>query len=109
MQLTIWRKARSEQIGWKAFKATINGFYVLSFVLWRRPSATKQSLAVLACWTVCLSIMSARLQLKLLLLWIWAQFFIVWPIQDRHPRYRRALNPWWWLLWNVGFSKSLWN
>lgn len=72
-----------------------------SFILWRRPKATKQSLLIMACWTVLLSILSARLQLKLLLLWVWFQFFIVWPVQDRYPRYRRALNPWWWLLWNV--------
>lgn len=73
-------------------------------MLWRRPAATKQSLVVMAVWIICLSILSARVQLKLLLLWVWFQFFIVWPIQDRHPRYRRALNPWWWLLWNVSIS-----
>lgn len=64
-------------------------------ILWRRPKATKQSLLLICASAFTLSIMSGYLQLKLFLLWVWFQFFIIWPLQDRWPRYRRALNPWW--------------
>lgn len=69
--------------------------------LWRRPKACKQSLCLIGAWALFLSILPGYLQLKLLLLWAWFQFFVIWPLQDRYPRYRRALNPLWYLLWNV--------
>ena len=72
-----------------------------SLLLWRRPAATKQSLLLIGVWCIWLSILSSRLQLKLLLLWAWFQFFVIWQLQERYPRYRRAMNPVWYLLWNV--------
>lgn len=70
-------------------------------MLWRRPSATNLSLTILSVYALVLSIMPGYLQLKLALLWAWWQFFVIWPLQDAFPQYRRALNPFWYLLWNV--------
>lgn len=48
-----------------------------------------------------LAIIPIYWQIKSLFLYIGVEFFLVWPFIAHHPRYRKALGPWWWVLHGV--------
>ncbi|GAA93677.1 uncharacterized protein L969DRAFT_90199 [Mixia osmundae IAM 14324] len=69
--------------------------------LWRRPTATYRTLSILCCCSLMLAFLPAGMQVKALFGWLGFHFFVLSYLQDAYPKYRRALNPLFWLLWDA--------
>lgn len=72
---------------------------VKSLILWRSPSATKRTISLLTLCAAWVTLADARTVWKSVLLGVGIFAFALVPLQVYYPRYRRALNPIWWVLW----------
>lgn len=72
---------------------------VKSLILWRSPSATKRTISLLTLCGAWVTLADAHTVWKSVLLGIGIVAFALVPLQVYYPRYRRALNPIWWVLW----------
>lgn len=91
------------------FLVDLADFYekVKNTYVFRRPAATRTSLTILTCCSLFLCCIPGWLQYKASTGYLGFQFFVIWPLQDRHPRLRRALNPIWWMFWDVKSDADL--
>jgi len=72
-----------------------------SLILWRRPNASVLTTARFVVLAIAFAIAPADILYQMMTLSFGIWFFTVMPLASHFPRYRRALNPFWWLLWGA--------
>lgn len=71
---------------------------VKNLLLWRNPRASQRSAFLIALATIFVTVCSTHTVIKTLLLLLGITFFGLLPLRSLYPRYRRALDPLWWLV-----------
>lgn len=71
---------------------------VKNILLWRNPTASKGTVVLLSLSTAFITFCSAHTVFKTILFMVGFTFFCLMPLQAHYPRYRRPLNPLWWLV-----------
>ena len=71
---------------------------VKNILLWRNPRASRSTVAMLSALTAFTTVCSAHCVFKTFMFLLGFTFFALMPLQAHYPRYRRPLNPLWWLV-----------
>ncbi|PKI84447.1 hypothetical protein MVES1_001769 [Malassezia vespertilionis] len=71
---------------------------IKNILLWRNPAASQRTLVQLVLSCAFVTFCSAHLVFKFILFVIGFTFFALMPLQTHYPRYRRPLNPLWWIV-----------
>ncbi|WFD43324.1 hypothetical protein MPSI1_001985 [Malassezia psittaci] len=71
---------------------------VKNILLWRNPSASRHTVMLLSFLTAFVTLCSPYVVYKAGLFFVGFTFFGLAPLQAHYPRYRRPLNPLWWLV-----------
>lgn len=72
---------------------------VKSLILWRNPLATKRTIGLLTLCGAWVTLADAHTVWRAVLFGIGLCAFGLFPLHFYYPRYRRPLNPIWWVLW----------
>lgn len=71
---------------------------IKNILLWRNPATSKRTVVLLSLSAAFVTFCSAHTVVKTVLFAIGFSFFGLMPLQEHYPRYRRPLNPLWWLV-----------
>lgn len=71
---------------------------IKNILLWRNPTTSKRTVLLLSIATAFVTFCSAHTVFKTVMFGIGFTFFALLPLQAHYPRYRRPLNPLWWIV-----------
>ncbi|KAN0062286.1 hypothetical protein ACQY0O_005467 [Thecaphora frezii] len=72
-----------------------------NLILWRNPTASQRSVALLSLITLFVAFAPAHYVWKAFFFFIGVNFFCLMPLQSHFPTHRKALSPVWWILFGA--------